>query len=45
MKGKARNSCKPGLINNGHRTKRDPVRSVIMPVINKIGRPRKGESD
>ena len=30
------------LLNNGNRTEWSPVRSVIVQVINKIGRPRSG---
>ena len=30
------------LINNGNRTEWGPIRSVIIRVINKIGRPRSG---
>ena len=30
------------LINNGNRTEWSPIRSVIIRVINKIGRPRSG---
>ena len=29
-----------GMINNGNRTERSPIRSVIIRVINKIERPR-----
>ena len=31
-----------GMINNGDRTEWSPIRSVIIRVINKIGRPRSG---
>ena len=30
------------MISNGNRTEWSPIRSVIIPVINKIGRPRSG---
>ena len=33
------------MINNGNRTEWSPIRSVIIRVINKIGRPRSRESD
>ena len=39
--GYKRVTCK---INNGTRTKRSPIRSVIIRVIDKIGRPRSGSS-
>ena len=31
-----------GILSNGNRTERSPIRSVIIRVINKIGRPRSG---
>ena len=30
------------MISNGNKTEWSPIRSVIIPVINKIGRPRSG---
>jgi len=32
----------PEVISNGNRTERSPIRSLIIRVINKIGRPRSG---
>ena len=32
----------PDSINNGNRTERSPVQSVIIGVITKLGRPRSG---
>ena len=34
--------CSQNVINNGNRTEWSPIRSVIIWVINKIGRPRSG---